>query len=221
VQRQPSSIEGLASTSFRSWWPWVHDDSPVWAMATMADDFTAAFFDFGILVASAEPRVAFDNSQTYSDRFVNQDPWYGLYATLSTTNDVLAALDRGVRIGTDAETARTRAVARFVQGLCTGYLRLYFDRAWVVTEKVRADTLTVPGHHALKGDPLPYRQVMDSAQAMLADAARLADAGRRSRSPRGRGCTRRWTTARSPGSPARTGRGSSPRWRARAPSATG
>jgi hypothetical protein len=177
VQRLPSSVEGLASTSFRGWWPWVHDDSPVWAMATMADDFTAAFFDFGILVASAEPRVAYDNSQTYADRFVNESPWYGLYATLAATNDVLAALDRGVRIGTDAETARTRAVARFVQGLCTGYLALYFDRAWVVTEKVRADTLTVPGTTRLKGDPLPYRQVMDSAQAMLADAARLADAG--------------------------------------------
>ncbi len=176
VQRQPSSVEGLASTSFRAWWPWVHDEAPVWAMATMADDFTAAFFDFGILVASSEPRVAYDNSQTYPDRF-NQDPWYGLYATLATTNDVLAALDRGVRIGTtDAETARTRAVARFVQGLSTGYLALYFDRAWVVTEATRPDTLTVPGTTRLKGDPLPYAQVMDSAQAMLADAARLADA---------------------------------------------
>ncbi len=177
VQRLPSSVEALASTGFRSWWPWVHDEEPVWALATMADDFTAAFFDYGILVASSEPRVAYDNAQTYADAF-NEDPWYGLYSTLSSANDVLAALDAGVRIGTtDAETARTRAVARLVQGLSAGYLALYFDRAWVVTERTRVDTLTVPGTTRLKGEPLPYAQVMDSAQAMLADAARVADAG--------------------------------------------
>jgi hypothetical protein len=221
VQQQASSVEGLASTAFRSFWPWVHDDSPVWAMATMADDFTAAFFDFGILVASSEPRVAFDNSQNYADRFVNQDPWYGLYATLSTSNDVLAALDRGVRLPTDAETARTRAVARFVQGLSTGYLALYFDRAWVVTETTRADTLTVPGTTRLKGDPLPYAQVMDSAQAMLADAARLADAGPAFTLPEGAWLHQNMDNRRSPGSPARTARASWRRSRARAPSATG
>jgi hypothetical protein len=146
-------------------------------MSTMADEFSAAFFDFGILVNSSEPRVTFDNSQTYSDRFVNQDPWYGLYATLSTTNDVLQAVESGVAIGTNgADTPRARAVAKFVQGLSHGYLALYFDRAWVVNEKTRPDTLTTPGTTQLKGEPQPYREVMDTALAELSAAAALADA---------------------------------------------
>jgi hypothetical protein len=174
--QQPASVEALAAASFRSWWPNVHDEAPVWAMSTMADEFTAAFFDFGILVASSEPRVAFDNSQTYADRFVNQDPWYSLYATLSQTNDVLQVLDSGltVQTGTQDDTPRTRAVAKLVQGLSHGYLALYFDRAWIITERTSTDTLTVPGTTRLRGDPSPYRAVMDTALGELAEAARIA-----------------------------------------------
>ena len=175
--QQPSSVEALASSAFRSWWPYVHDEDPVWALSTMADEFSAAFFDFGILVASAEPRVAYNNSQTYADNDVNEEPWYNLYATLSTTNDVLVAIDSGLQIGTNgADTPRARAVAKFVQGLSHGYLALYFDQAWVINERTLPDTLTVPGTTQLKGDPQPYREVMDTALAELAEAAAIAEA---------------------------------------------
>ena len=174
---QPASVEALASSAFRSWWPYVHDEDPVWALATMADEFTAAFFDFGILVASAEPRVAYNNSQTYVDNDVNEEPWYNFYATLSTTNDVLVALDSGLQIGAGgADTPRARAVAKLVQGLSHGYLALYFDRAWVINERTLPDTLTIPGTTRLKGDPQPYREVMDTALAELTAAATLAQA---------------------------------------------
>jgi hypothetical protein len=177
--RQPASVEALASSSFRAWWPNAHDEAPVWALSTMADEFTAAFFDFGILTASSEPRVAYDNSPTYADRFVNQDPWYSLYATLAQTNDVLVATDSGLKImnGTQDDTPRARAVAKFVQGLSHGYLALYFDRAWIINERVLPDTLVVPGTTRLKGEASPYRAVMDTALSELAEAARIAQAG--------------------------------------------
>ena len=173
---QPASVEALAASSFRAWWPNAHDEAPVWALSTMADEFTAAFFDFGILTASSEPRVAYDNSQTYADRFVNQDPWYSLYASLSQANDVLVALDSGLTItnGTQNDTPRARAVAKLVQGLSHGYLALYFDRAWIITERTRTDTLTVPGTTRLRGEPAGYRAVMDTALSELAEAARIA-----------------------------------------------
>ena len=100
---QPSSVEALASSAFRSWWPYVHDEDPVWALSTMADEFSAAFFDFGILVASSEPRVAYDNSQTYADNDVNED----------NTNDCT-----GVCIGNDEDVGSGGCVAVAGQNDC-------------------------------------------------------------------------------------------------------
>ena len=165
----PAALEALAAGTFVTWWEWVHDDSPVWAMSTMADEFTSAFFDFGILVASSEPRVPYNNSPTYEDAAVNRDPWSGLYATLSATNDVLQAIDqRGVRIvqgGVD-RTPRTRAFAKFMQGLSHGYLALYFDQVYVTGES--ADPKMVAAS--------PYRVAMDTALAELDSAIAIATA---------------------------------------------
>jgi len=173
---QPAALEALVSSTFATWWPWVHDDSPVWAMSTMADEFSAAFFDFGILIASSEPRVAYNNSQLYDAASVNQDPWYGLYSTLSNANDALRAMDAGVEIGAGGEgTPRARAFAKFMQGLSHGYLALYFDQAYVVGESIAADTLTAIGQIGIELEPSPYQVVMDTALAELAAAVAIAD----------------------------------------------
>lgn len=181
---QPASLEALVASTFSTWWEWVHDDSPVWAMSTMADEFTAAFFDFGILVASSEPRVAYNNSPLYSDAEVNADPWYGLYGSLFGANDGLRAIAAGTTIntlGTSAAavrngTDRARAMAKLMQGLSHGYLALYFDRAYIVGESIQADTLLAAGSvGSLKVEPSPYRAVMDTALTELAEAARIAE----------------------------------------------
>jgi hypothetical protein len=180
---QPASLESLVASTFGTWWEWVHDTYPVWVMSTMADEFTAGFGDFGILVASSEPRVAYNNSPLSADNAVNEDPWYGLYGSLFGANDGLRAIDAGAAIntlGTDAAsvaraTDRTRAMAKLMQGLSHGYLALYFDQAYVVGEGVKPDTLTTPGTVGIKLAPSPYRAVMDTALAELAEASRIAD----------------------------------------------
>ncbi len=180
---QPASLESLVASTFGTWWEWVHDVYPSYAMSTMADEFTAAFFDFGILVASSEPRVAYNNSPLYSDSDVNQDPWYGLYGSLFGANDGLRAIAGGARIntlGVDSAnvrngTDRTLAVAKLMQGLSHGYLALYFDQAYIVGEGIQPDTLTTPGSVGLKLAPAPYAAVMDTALAELAEAGRIAD----------------------------------------------
>ena len=169
VLSTPAAVQGLVSSTFNTWWEWVHDDSPVWAMSTMADEFTAAFFDFGILVASSEPRVAYNNSPNYEDAEVNRDPWTGLNATLSAANDALRAIDGGIRItegGTD-HTPRARAFGKFMQGLSHGYLALYFDRAFVIGETAELPVSEVA---------VPYDVVMDTALAELAAAIEIAEA---------------------------------------------
>jgi hypothetical protein len=168
--QDPATVESFVASSFRTWWEWVHDDSPVWVFSTVADEFTAAFADFGILDASSEPRQAWNNSPVYARREANEDPWYGLYATLSVVNDALVGIDSGLTImsgGTDV-TPRADAVGKFMQGLVHGQLALYFDKAYIVSESLDLTTW----------DPSfsPYQEVMDTAIAELQDAITLAQA---------------------------------------------
>ena len=90
---QPAAVEALVSSAFSLWWLWVHDDSPVWAMTTMADEFTGGFLDFGIHHSSQEPRVAWNNTSTFTYRTASQDPWYGLHQIVSNVNDALIAMN--------------------------------------------------------------------------------------------------------------------------------
>jgi hypothetical protein len=171
ASRDIASIEGFVAGSFSSWWEWVHDDSPVWVMSTAADEFSAAFFDFGILDNSREPRPAWNNSSIYDERFASQDPWYGLYSMISTVNDALLAFDRGLRIvqgGADL-TARADAVGKFMQGLGHGHLALYFDQAYIVDETVALDTV-------LAYPLAPHPEVMDSAISYLEQSIAIATA---------------------------------------------
>jgi hypothetical protein len=166
----PATVESFVASSFRTWWEWVQDDSPVWVFATVADEFTAAFADFGILDASSEPRAAWNNSPVYARREANEDPWYGLYATLSVVNDALVGIDSGLTIvsgGVDA-TARADAVGKFMQGLVHGQLALSFDKAYIVSESL--DLLTWDPQFS------PYQEVMDTAIAELEAAIDIAEA---------------------------------------------
>ena len=148
---QPTATETFVATSFRTWWPvGGHDDYPSWAFSTMAEEVTSGFADFGQLEISAQPRSAWNNSPVNVRSAVNEGPWYGLYRTISSVNDALAALDRGVVIVDATRTARTRAVGKFIQGISHGYLGLYFDQAFVVDEKARLDTIVNPQFQTYK-----------------------------------------------------------------------
>ena len=169
VTSSPSDIEALVASTFRQWWPWVHDEAPVWIMATMADEFTSGFADYGILDMSSEPRVAWNNSTVYARRFSNQDPWYGLYAVLSSANDGLIALDNGLQIGTNgADNSRVRAFAKFAQGLALGSIAMTFDKAPIVDENTPDEELANPVFK-------PYAEVNAAAVTKLLEAAAIAD----------------------------------------------
>ncbi|MEJ7810026.1 MAG: hypothetical protein WKG32_06350 [Gemmatimonadaceae bacterium] len=165
----PSGVEALVAGSFRSFWEWTHDDSPVWSLSTMADEFTSAFGDFGILFTSSEPRPVWNNSSFSGDAEANRDPWYGIYSVISGVNDALVAIDRGVKIGVNGQdTPRAEAVARFMQGIAYGYLALYFDKAFIVDETTPLDVAQL--------DARPYTEVMDSAISYLGQSITIATA---------------------------------------------
>lgn len=167
--QQPLSAESFVSSAFRTWWPSVHDDYPIFALSAMADEMTSGFADFGQLEVSVLPRDAWNNSPVNARARVNQDPWYELFATISAVNDALIAIDSGLIIIDTARTARTQAVGKFIQGISHGYLGLYFDKAYIVDEKLALDTITTPVFH-------PYQDVAAAAVEQLDAAIGIAQA---------------------------------------------
>ena len=165
--QQPLSVESFVASSFRSWWPSVHDDYPIWALSTIAQEVTSGFADFGQLELSAEPRTAWNNSPVNARADVNEDPWYELLATVSAVNDALIAIDSGLVIVDENRTARTRAVGKFMQGISHGYLGLYFDQAFIVDEHVAVDTVTTPEFH-------PHQEVLAAAIEQLDSAITIS-----------------------------------------------
>jgi hypothetical protein len=165
--KQATSVESFVSSSFRNWWPTAHDNYPSWALSTIANDVTSGFADYGQLEVSTEPRAGWNNSSVNARRNVNQLPWRDLYATISTVNDALIATDAGLVIVDEAQTARARAVAKFVQGISHGSLGMLYDQAFIVDEKLALDTVTAPAFH-------PYPAVLAASIAQLDEAAAIA-----------------------------------------------
>jgi hypothetical protein len=167
--QQPLSAEAFVSSAFRTWWPSVHDDYPVWAFALLGDEVSSNFADFGQLEISVIPRPAWNNSPVNNRADVNEDPWFELYSTISSVNDALIAIDSGLVIQDTARTRRTQAMGKFIQGISHGYLGLYFDKAVVVDEKVALDTITSPQFR-------PYAEVVTAAVGQLDEAIAIAQA---------------------------------------------
>jgi hypothetical protein len=83
-----------------------------------------------------------------------------MYRTISAVNDALIAIDGGLLIVDSTRTSRTKAVGKFIQGISHGYLGLYFDRAFIVDEKLDLDTITVPTFR-------PYPEIITEAIKQL------------------------------------------------------
>ncbi len=166
---QPLTTESFVATSFRTWWPVAgHGGYPGVALGVMARDVTSGFADFGQLEPSTEPRTSWNNDEVNARRQVNQDPWYGYYRTISSVNDVVAAVNGGLVIVDPVRTARAKAMGKFMQGLSYGYLGLMFDKAVVTDERTKLDTITTPTF-------VPYPAVITTAIAQLDEAAAAAN----------------------------------------------
>ena len=97
---------------------------------------------------------------------MTEGPWYGLYRTISSVNDALAAVNRGVLIVDSSRTMRTKAVGKFMQGISHGYLGLYFNQAFIVDERARLDTIKDPQFQTYKELTAVGISQLDSAIAI-------------------------------------------------------
>ena len=143
IYADPPSVYGVASSMFYNWYinAQTHSWSPAMSMMVMADQGTSSWLNSGVYDLSREPRLPFDNSESYRYAKVFDHYWSKLYANRNTSNDVLKVLNDGMQIGTldasgqGADTKMVEAMSYFIQGLSLGYLGLNYDRAYIITEK--------------------------------------------------------------------------------------
>jgi len=114
---------------------------------------------------SKEPRIEYNNHPSFSFALHNEKYYNSLYITLSEANDILSILKNQELDFSADETAMTEAMARFVQGVCLGYLGLVYDKAFIVTDETELSKMP--------GTPSPWREVINTAVSSLEKAAEV------------------------------------------------
>ena len=133
--------------------------------------------NWGMRDMSSEPRIAWDNSSTYSRSGSTREPWFDSYRGISNAVDALQAIKRAEDAESESDnlyvregynTARLKAFAKMNHGLMHGTLSLLFDQAFIVEETVNVDTDVLELH--------PYSEVNAAAIRMLEEAKAIASA---------------------------------------------
>lgn len=163
-------VVSLAGGAFRIWWMATQDNvglGPIWA--TMADENSCSWGNYGMKDMSSEPRIGWNNNVTYGNANVTLNYWNQSYSAVSSVNDVLARLyadEDPLELDTQAETDMLEAWCLFVSGVTHGYLALSFDKAIVIawdTDKANLEYVD-------------FLAVQAAGLGLLADAIAVMDA---------------------------------------------
>lgn len=162
-------VENVASGLFNTVFFGERSGSGVEAMlATSADHVTCSWGNFAMRDMSWEPRnSAWNNAPTYANNTYTKYSFDKWYSAIVTASNVLKALENGTQIGANGSgNTRTKAFAKYVQGLAYGNLAMVFDRAHIVDE-----TKTV---ESSLESASPYLEVEAAALAYLDEAIALS-----------------------------------------------
>lgn len=137
-----ADLQKTLQKSYETWWQSIHGEHPNLALLVAGDAYGLSRGDFGTIEMGMEPRESLPN-QLSTDahiRAITETPWYGLLSAVSSANDVLIALDKGVTIDQGSVQDETiKAAAHLVRGLSWGYLGLLFDKGVLVDEKTELE----------------------------------------------------------------------------------
>ena len=175
---QPGDVVNLVKGTFSDYWLSIQNcaNGPLF-LSTLADENSSSWANWGMRDMSSEPRIAWDNSPTYSRAASTREPWFDNYRGISNANDALQAIARAEEEGSadnnvftreGHDTARLKTFAKMNQGLMHGTLSLLFDQAFIVDETVDLDNDVL--------ELRPYMEVNQAAIAMLKEARSMAQA---------------------------------------------
>jgi len=175
VLTSPEELEAYVSSAFYNYWYGTHYYAPSMPLSVMADESTHSWGSFGCRELSVEPRQAWNNSISHdADRqYVVLHPWRTLYRAISIAADGLRAIDEGldiVNIEGNDQTARLRAYAKFVTGICHGWLGCYFDKGFILDENTDLDNLD-------KSALVPYKELTIKGITLLYECIALCETG--------------------------------------------
>lgn len=160
---RPSDIKGLAGGLINTWFQASQEyNGPALALWVGADAGTCSHGNAAMRDFSYEPRIAWDNTPSYSNAIITESFYKQMFSLLATSNDILIkVVNDGMEIigddGTD-ETPMVKAMAYLGQGLGMGYIGLFFDKGFVVTEETDLTT-QLPA--------APYTELISAAVASL------------------------------------------------------
>ena len=142
-------VKGILASSFNTWFLANQNVEPGLALNVMADVMTCAWGNFGMRFNGQEPRIAYNNSTSSSDRGLAASPWTGNYEALGKANDGMNAIRHGVSIGTPDDVMAYKALGFLVQGATLGNLGMIFDRAFITDEMTKPDTVQLQPYAAV------------------------------------------------------------------------
>ena len=131
-----SDLNAVIGGGYTTWWQANNRDTYA-ALAVAADHGTCSWGNYGMRSLSWEPRNPMLNAASWADANVVEQPWQGNYASISSANDVLGAINNdGIEWieGGVNRTPQVRASAHFLRGLGYGYLGLLFEKGFIVDE---------------------------------------------------------------------------------------
>ncbi len=153
----PAGLEQLISGAFRTWVE-TRESYFIMALNMQADNYTASWNNAAIRFYSSvgsdcASRCGWTNSSTAPEAAGGptvEAAWYGYHTVLSSGNDVLRAISRGVCIDDDCsvdstKTKRAIALGKMLQGMALAGIAMLYDQGFAVDETVDpAGALSLP-----------------------------------------------------------------------------
>lgn len=138
-----TDVKSLAEGQFRLWYNYNNSyNGPAPYMSVAADAGTASWGNFGMQDAGKEPRVAYDNSPSYSYIVITNAYFDRMYSINSSATDVLKAIESGVDFGDDEPMVA--ALAKLAQGLSMSSISLVFDKGYIIDENSTDEEIAEP-----------------------------------------------------------------------------
>ncbi len=159
------SATTLAAGALQTWFNVTMAMDPDGALTTMADNYTASWNNYQMRIYSSEPRTSWQNDPAASARVEIEAYWYGYYAALSSSNDVLGAIRTGGLFNGNGDSAMVENMAILVQGIAMSQLALNYDRGFVVDYNADLATLALSTRQQMRDWALAK---LDTAAAMAA-----------------------------------------------------
>ncbi|MEM9847779.1 MAG: hypothetical protein AAF847_07805 [Bacteroidota bacterium] len=126
-----ADLQNTLSQAYATWWQAIHGPYPNLALLVAGDAYGLSRGQFATIEMGMEARTAFYNRANAPEAVqqVTALPWDGSLRAVSSANDVLNALDRGIGLDKGGEQDQgIRAAAHLLRGLSWGYLALLFDQ---------------------------------------------------------------------------------------------